>query len=744
MADDARSHRPQEVVVSDRTRAVALTAAIVVAVAAAPPHEAPPPRPAVRLDADGDPLPPGAVARLGTGRFRVGAQHPAALTPDGRFLLAGRGVLDLTTGHDVGRVPDALADGAAVEVTRASADGRAVVLRLTRRDGAEVRRSFAVWDIPARAVTREIAADVERLPGAFAAEHGLSPDGEQVAVGPGGRGLVVRHNGRSGGNYLVLWPDAAGPGPVVLGDSVARAWLGVAAEFTPDGRAVAEAGLSVRMWDAATGELLRQFPGPGDVVIRMALAPDGRHAAFVSGKATREEQARHETTYRVSLWDLEAGKEVREFTPRLTAREYGSGSQFPLRFSPDGSTVALLDHDRATQTMIVRHWRVADGRAGKAWPVPWAVGMQSPLLVGPGGKTVHLVSQHGVRTYDLATGEDRSPPGLRTGWHPVGLTADGRQVITADGREVTYAGGSPDRVLGFWDRETGRLVREEPLPAAITEKAYQTAYSPGARLVAVYRHTGPRGDRDTTVYDRATGRELYRLRWERDPAFGPDGGRLFTLPAMEYGSSNVWDAATGRPLRTVPFGGGDPRFFFSPDGREFGRPMLLDTRVFDAATGRVLAEGRDFLGGHFKPWQQAGVPFAEIRGPCDDFLGCAIGPGGRRLALAGQRYVDGRNPAGRVLVFDTAAKRLLWEANPAGPGGVGRFHPVVAAFSPDGSLLAVGGRRGVVLLDAETGKEARRLDGHVGHVQYLRFTPDGNRLIAADGDGTTWVWDAAR
>ncbi|MFZ0745472.1 MAG: c-type cytochrome domain-containing protein [Terracidiphilus sp.] len=66
-------------------------------------------------------------------------------------------------------------------------------------------------------------------------------------------------------------------------------------------------------------------------------------------------------------------------------------------------------------------------------------------------------------------------------------------------------------------------------------------------------------------------------------------------------------------------------------------------------------------------------------------------------------------------------------------------------FSPDGSLLAVGGFQEVRLIDPASGKLIARLTGHADSVRSLAFSPDGRMLAAAGGppqrDGEIKIWD---
>ncbi|HEY2466488.1 MAG TPA: c-type cytochrome domain-containing protein [Terracidiphilus sp.] len=76
--------------------------------------------------------------------------------------------------------------------------------------------------------------------------------------------------------------------------------------------------------------------------------------------------------------------------------------------------------------------------------------------------------------------------------------------------------------------------------------------------------------------------------------------------------------------------------------------------------------------------------------------------------------------------------------------------PVLSAvasvrFSPDGSVLAVGGYQKVRLLDTHSGKVIAEFVGHADAVRSIAFSPDGKKLAAAGGEpqreGEIKIWD---
>src|SRR5262245_2894133 len=172
-----------------------LTLAAALLVAADPP---------VRTDLAGDPLPPGAVARIGTTRYRVrGASQQVFLSPDGRTA-----------------------------VTR-SEDNR---LRL--------------WDADTGRVTGEIED-----PDLYSWSADQSPDGQLVAV------FGHDKRGKPAPDTTLRLYDLTMRKPVwtsVIDDEYFNS--GHAVRFTPDGkRLITVAASDARVWDVKSGEaLLRQ------------------------------------------------------------------------------------------------------------------------------------------------------------------------------------------------------------------------------------------------------------------------------------------------------------------------------------------------------------------------------------------------------------------------------------------------------------------------------------------------------
>jgi hypothetical protein len=133
-----------------------------------------------------------------------------------------------------------------------------------------------------------------------------------------------------------------------------------------------------------------------------------------------------------------------------------------------------------------------------------------------------------------------------------------------------------------------------------------------------------------------------------------------------------------------------------------------------------------------KVWEAAtGRELLSLPGPPGHPCNLAFGPGGTRLALAGNQG----HSALKVWDLATGQEALSLK------GHTDLIDSV--AFTPDGRQLASSSWDGTVKVwDLATGQEALSLRDHTARVVSLAFSPDGTRLASASTEGAVKVWDA--
>jgi WD40 repeat protein len=143
-------------------------------------------------------------------------------------------------------------------------------------------------------------------------------------------------------------------------------------------------------------------------------------------------------------------------------------------------------------------------------------------------------------------------------------------------------------------------------------------------------------------------------------------------------------------------------------------------------------------------WDLDSAAFGHtLRGGPAPFYDLALSPDGRKLAAV---------EFDRVRLFDLATRGQIGQpvTTPAGQ------RPGVAAFSPDGRLLAASaagseetsagepvGPWEIRLIEAETARQIGRLPTDSPVIAALAFSPDGRLLAADNGDGRLSIWNLA-
>ena len=415
----------------------------------------------------GDPLPAGAVARMGSIRFWSGSTvQSVAFAADGKTLASGHadGTVHLwqaDTGKEIGILQQ---PPTPVMALAFSSDGK---LLATRGGGIVFQdNSIRLWEVSTGRELHRFGAspsgDVPSFEGSpsWAFRIAFSPDGKLLASGAG--------DVTSRDNLVRFWDVATGK---ELRQCRGHKGIIRCFAFASDGKTLASGSAdgTVRLWDPTTGKELRRLDGHKGIVTALCYSPDGK--LLVSGGEDRV----------IRLWEADAGKELN----RLKV----AGPVQALRFTED-RTLAWGDEAGVIHLVDVKTGQELRQSPGHLFGV-------SDLRLSPNGKvlaSVGIGQDSSVYLWDVPTGKRLSPP-ADAHVRPISSVA-----FAADGR--TLVSGSWDGTVRFWNPRTGKEVRP-----AVTGLygAFGLAYSPDCKLLAVLAD-------EIRVWKADTLKEIRRLK----------------------------------------------------------------------------------------------------------------------------------------------------------------------------------------------------------------------------------------
>jgi serine/threonine protein kinase len=426
----------------------------------------------------------------------------------------------------------------------------------------------------------------------------------------------------------------------------------------------------------------------------------------------------------------------------LVRRDGGKGDAGPRW------RVKLIDFGLALKQNVLQTSQVADGpRTVAGYSIAGTLDYAAPEQLGklPGAAVGPHTDVYGLaRTCCQALFKTTQP--LRKHWReiPEALADLLEQCLSEapkdrlpncgavlDALNQMEAGGSasPPRAIPV------QPVEEQP-------KIPETDKTAGLRQRDWWR-TGPVGAVEIgAIVHRLTGHSDAVL----SVAFSPDGAQLLSASADQ--TVRLWDVKTGKELKQL-FGHTD-RVWNVQFIAGSGIPLLGNTpgkdrgpRFWDQVNkfvGELLgAAAVDNAGGFqfaVSSSKDKSVRFWDLNNGTE--VSCLAARTNRALAISrdGQIALTGNLSDGMIRVWEVKTGRELRRLK-------GHMSWVLSlAFSPSGWPALSGSADGTVRLwDVNSGRELRRMQGHADQVWSVAFSPNGNEALSASADKTVRWWD---
>jgi len=658
-----------------------------------------------RSNAHSDPLPPGAVCRLGTTRWRHKSNVALArFSPNGKVLAAAGEsttirLWDVATGEQLHELTDA---------------GRHTAYGIVfSPDGAKMASvdecgMVRLWDM----ATGWQACEPQEHPGERSERYDIAfaPDGKTLAtVGP----TEVR-----------LWSaDVLKPlDQLATGGDRGRG--GPAVAFSPDGRLLAAASgdADIRIWQIGTDQPAESIKSAHVNGTRaLVFTPDSK--TLISGgdgeyRMVRIDRRAGASSAEIKFWDVATREQVAE----LKTESFDSGL-YSLSLSRDGTLLISGHHSEA------RVWDVKTRTLRDIIAESYSIGGGYPCIadISPDGKTLaSRTSGCTIGLWDVGAGRLTNETSLS---HHRSV----RSVVATSSGELLATGGT-DGFVYVWQTATGKHIDQIPFDSLSSIAASPTGNTivagGGYRLSREniefrgslqIRSLDPQSVAEDTGFSDVIGVLTYSRDGRKIAA--ATNNTPFGQPDAADEAVLVIDAKNGKMLKRLGGQKGNiASVAFAADGKTlFAVHTDTTLRHWDIESGKVVRASK--IAGH----ERGDIRHVAFSADHETLVTCA---------MFGESFV----------ITDLASAESVRTITV--PNTLGNL----LAISPDGKICASACQpivctdtkfdERIHLWDLATGQELLALDAATdGTVASLTFLPDGKTLVSGMDRGTALLWD---
>jgi len=511
-------------------------------------------------------------------------------------------------------------------------------------------------------------------------------------------------------SILLLSVPAKADKPILAIDTVGHKAKINNVMFTSDGKYLVSASddKTVRVWDVATGEIVRIIRGQIGAghegkIYAAALSPDDRFLA-VGGFMATFTGNNHKEIGQIRLVNFRTGEVINLLKGH-------DNVILDLAFSPDGNR---LISGSGIGDLTARSWDVNTGKMlhvlkGHTDQI-YAVSF-SP----DGTKAVTGSDDHTLKLWNAKSGSlIKTLKGHKDEVKSAAFTPDGKYLLS----------GSWDKTIRLWDGRSGKFIKA----LASQNRAVESlSVSPDGTMVLAGASIGS-GKEDNNIFSIPSGNKITSFTKHKNivlaTAISPHGTTVAT--GGFEGEIYLWDIKSANIKKTMR---GKGRMVWSvgyaKDGRSITwgkteKQLSLFNRGPLKQAFQIRQNGREYdlaMG-------------CELKGDTGYLRGIeSVGPWSIRTKNGW------RHPTLRILKNNRVKHEIT-----RGPIDGGDHRSLT--LTPDGQTVISGGSWGVITsYNPETGKKIHNFVGHTGDVWSVAASPDSRFLVSGSADQTVRLWE---
>ena len=451
----------------------------------------------------------------------------------------------------------------------------------------------------------------------------------------------------------------------------------------------------------------------------------------------------------IILWNIETGREIRMFNRH-------TDPVFSVVYNNDGTRILSSSKDNTAKV-----FDVISGDLILSIKMP-RNDLQQAYYSPDNSKIILMDESDAIFVFDAQTGKKIGEFSKSYGVYNCDQLFDptATRILSTDNYEKFYVRG---------------VAKGDTIMTIPFDKAYMLSYSPNGKYIGASSTK-----LFTKIFDAATGKEIYDLRYGTEECDGCNTKHVFSnsgnyLVTMSNRVDAVlWDLTTGKKIKVFSEIRERPtNLKFSPDDTHVLISFDEEVYVYEVKTAKeklhTTAQNISYLEFNFS----ADGQLILLPGENNEGVLWDVTTGHKKKNLEGflnkkrddgLRFSDANWTDQRILKFitmkrnvalspdnkniligniDSSAMMVSLETGKIIHHFKGHRKVVFAFdFSPDGKIIATGGGdRMIKLWNAETGEEIFTLTGHRELIFDLKFSSDGKKIASGSWDGTMHIWD---